>query len=92
MKLEAENFVSMVWKPKMQTKQDKIKAELMLDIQKTILELEAAQQQFCELTDADLVDAQIYWMKCLESRYAFLIRRAKEEGLSGEEAVLESIR
>lgn len=92
MKLEAENFVSMVWKPKAQTQQEKLQEQLMLDIRQTVLELEAAQRQFCELTDADLVDAQIYWMKCLESRYAFLIRRAKEEGLSGEEAVLESIR
>lgn len=92
MRLETENFVSMVWKPKALTRQEKTQAQLLQDIRQTVLELEAAQHQFCELTDPDLVDAQIYWIKCLESRYAFLIRRAKEIGLSGADTFLESIR
>ena len=89
MKLEPRNMAAMVWKPK--TQADKLQTQLMLDIRHTVAEMEAARQQFCELTDPDLVDAQIYWLKCLESRYAFLIRRAKECGLSGLDNALEII-
>ena len=91
MKLEPQAIVSMVWKPKRLSAENKLQAQVLRDIRQTVEEMEAARQQFCELTDPDLVDAQIYWIKCLESRYAFLIRRAKACGVLGGQTVLEGI-
>ena len=81
MKLESLAALSQAFHPKLQNKQELAHSRLLLEIQRVVTDLETAQTRFCELTDPDLIDAQIYLMKSLEARYRFLIRRAKEFGL-----------
>ena len=41
-----------------------------------------ARRMFSEATDPDLIEALIYEMKIAESRYCFLLKKAKEDGLT----------
>lgn len=82
MKLEPMQMVSLFARPKTESQTDKLHQAILLDIRRVVDDLAAAQSHFKELTDPDLIDAQIYWIKSLESRYAFLIRHAKEYGIS----------
>lgn len=81
MKLEPLTAVSQAFHPRIQTREEQARSKLLLEIRQVVADLDTAHAYFCELTDPDLIDAQIYLMKSLESRYQFLIRRAKEYGL-----------
>lgn len=44
---------------------------------------EAAKMLFREVTEPELIDFAIYQMEAAERRYMHLLRRAREEGVSG---------
>ncbi|HHU81829.1 MAG TPA: YaaL family protein [Firmicutes bacterium] len=44
----------------------------------------AARNYFNAVTDPDLIDHAIYTMEAAEKRYAYLLRRAREDGLFQE--------
>jgi hypothetical protein len=45
--------------------------------------MEALETQFAMISDNDLLEACIYEMEALRAQYRFLLRRAKEMGVSG---------
>ncbi len=57
-------------------------AHLLEEIEQTLGTLRATRNAFSEATDPDLIEALIYEMKIAESRYCFLLKKAKEDGLT----------
>lgn len=54
--------------------------------------IEAVQSHFEELTDSDLIEANIYEMKSLNARYRYLLREAKRTGaFKDKQAVIEAV-
>lgn len=49
--------------------------------------IDAAQSRFEQETDADLIEASIYELQSLRAKYRYLLRKAREEGISCEEKV-----
>ena len=45
--------------------------------------MEAMETQYAMLSDNDLIEACIFEMEALRAQYRFLLRRAKEENVSG---------
>ncbi len=45
--------------------------------------MEALETQFAVVSDNDLMEACIYEMEALRAQYRFLLRKAKETGVSG---------
>lgn len=45
--------------------------------------MEAMETQYAMLSDNDLIEACIFEMEALREQYRFLLRRAKEENVSG---------
>jgi DNA-binding transcriptional ArsR family regulator len=53
---------------------------LLEDIEEIKLKIQAAESHFSEITDGDLIEANIYEIKSLNSRYRYLLREAKRVG------------
>ena len=51
---------------------------LRADLEATKRSLEAAQSNFQNVVDAELIDCCIYEVNAAQSRYAFLLRKLKE--------------
>ncbi len=43
---------------------------------------QAAQSYFSQVSEPDLVDHAIHWLAASEKRYMYLLKKAKEEGLT----------
>lgn len=57
--------------------------ELLGDIDDVLYELSRCRKCFNLVTDSDLIDAVIYEELALTARYTYLIRQARENGISG---------
>lgn len=57
--------------------------EILGDIDDVLNELSSCRKCFNLVTDSDLIDAVIYEELALSARYAYLIRQARENGISG---------
>lgn len=57
--------------------------ELLGDIDDALNELSRCRKCFNLVTDSDLIDAVIYEELALTARYTYLIRQARENGISG---------
>lgn len=58
--------------------------DLRQELADALKDWQLAQDFFAEATDPDLVDYSIYWVKCAEIRYTYLLRQAKTEGIWGQ--------
>jgi hypothetical protein len=56
---------------------------LIQSIRDVCRRMEALETQFGAISDNDLLEACIYEMEALRAQYRFLLRRAKEMGVSG---------
>lgn len=56
---------------------------LLGDIDDVLYELSRCRRCFNLVTDSDLIDAVIYEELALTARYTYLIRQARENGISG---------
>ena len=59
-------------------KKNMIEERLRADIEATKRSLEAAQSNFQNVVDEELIDCCIYEVNAAQSRYAFLLRKLKE--------------
>ena len=55
---------------------------LLNELEHALPDLRVARTAFSEARDSDLIEALIYEMKTAEARYAFLLKKAKENGLT----------
>lgn len=62
--------------------------ELLADIDDIVSRLSHCRRVFNLVTDSDLIEAAIYEELALRSRYAYLMKRARAEGIT-EKAVLK---
>ncbi len=58
--------------------------KLLLDIKKVSMQIAQAESRFQMASDEDLIDSCIYEMEALNAQYRYLLRKAKEEGISQE--------
>ena len=56
--------------------------ELLLAIREVCAQLDHVQARFEMECDGDLIDACIYEMEALRSRYRYLLRLAKDQGIT----------
>lgn len=64
-------------------KRNRMEERLRLDLEATKRSLEAAQSNFQNVVDEELIDCCIYEVNAAQSRYAFLLRKLKElQGLA----------
>ncbi|AAM23356.1 hypothetical protein M2349_002307 [Caldanaerobacter subterraneus subsp. tengcongensis MB4] len=56
--------------------------QLVDEVRRTIKELRDAEIYFHNVTDPDLVDYAIYRLESLKRKYIYLLKKAKEEGVS----------
>lgn len=61
-----------------QLRRNKIEERLKADLEATKRSLEAAQSNFQNVVDKELIDCCIYEVNAAQSRYAFLLRKLKE--------------
>ena len=59
-------------------RKSRIEERLRADIEATKRSLEAAQSNFQNVVDEELIDCCIYEVNAAQSRYAFLLRKLKE--------------
>lgn len=64
--------------------------DLRQELADALLDWQLAQNLFAEAIDPDLVDYSIYWVKCTEVRYNYLLKQAKNEGLWGNVDLLSA--
>lgn len=57
--------------------------ELLNDIDKVVGEISHCRRRFDLVTDNDLIDAEIYEELALRSRYAYLMKKARAQGITG---------
>ena len=57
---------------------------LIIELRKINNEIERAYDCFQTLTDSDLLDASIYRIKELKSRYSYLLKIARENNIRAE--------
>lgn len=77
--MDEDNFIKEI-KIIEKTEEEK-ELELMLSIIKVKKDLEVANLNF-EYATGDLIDYYIYQIKACRSKYDYLVKRAKEKGLS----------
>ena len=66
-------------------RRNRIEERLRADLEATKRSLEAAESNFQNVVDAELIDCCIYEVNAAQSRYAFLLRKLKEcQGLTCE--------
>lgn len=61
--------------------------ELLADIDEIVSELSHCQRRFNLVTDSDLIEAAIYEELALRSRYAYLMKKARAQGITGRTAL-----
>jgi len=59
-------------------RRNRMEERLRADLEATKRSLEAAQSNFQNVVDAELIDCCIYEVNAAQSRYAFLLRKLKE--------------
>lgn len=59
-------------------KRNRMEERLRLDLEATKKSLEAAQSNFQNVLDEELIDCSIYEVNAAQSRYAFLLKKLKE--------------
>lgn len=57
--------------------------EILADIDEIVNELSHCRRIFNLVTDSDLIEAAIYEELALRSRYAYLMKRARAQGITG---------
>lgn len=57
--------------------------EILADIDGIVSELSHCRRIFNLVTDSDLIEAAIYEELALRSRYAYLMKRARAQGITG---------
>ena len=57
--------------------------EILADIDEIVSELSHCRRIFNLVTDSDLIEAAIYEELALRSRYAYLMKRARAQGIKG---------
>lgn len=57
-------------------------SKLLEDIRSTVLQINSVREWFNAESDADMIESCVYELESLEARYRFLLRLAKERGLS----------
>lgn len=62
--------------------------DILADIDEIVIMLSHCRRVFNLVTDNDLIEAAIYEELALRSRYAYLMKRARAEGITGK-AVLK---
>lgn len=62
--------------------------DILADINEIVMRLSHCRRVFNLVTDSDLIEAAIYEELALRSRYAYLMKRARAEGITGK-AVLK---
>ena len=55
---------------------------LLRELDKTLAELRYARNCFEDASDPEIIEACVYEIKSAEARYSFLLRKAKETGLT----------
>lgn len=60
---------------------------LLESIRDVCCRMEALESQFSMQSDNDLIEACIYEMEALRAQYRFLLRQAKEAGVTGVSSV-----
>ena len=66
-------------------RRNRMEERLRADLEATKRSLEAAQSNFQNVVDAELIDCCIYEVNAAQSRYAFLLRKLKEcQGMTCE--------
>lgn len=55
---------------------------LINEVQRTMRQLKDAEMYFQNVTDPDLIDQAIYNLESLRKKYRYLIKKAKENGIS----------
>lgn len=75
------------------TKQNIENEEIIKEIKTAQLEIKNAEKFFQYVSDPELVDVAIYDLEAKKSRYAYLIRQAKEKGIrnSLKDCLIEAI-
>lgn len=61
--------------------------ELLDDIDEVISSLSHCRRRFDLVTDSDLIDAAIYEELALRARYAYLMKKARAQGITGRTAL-----
>lgn len=60
--------------------------ELLTAIRDVCRQLDAANQRFSMESDSDLIEACIYEMEALRARYRYLLKAAREQGITAAPA------
>lgn len=63
------------------TKEEEYRKKLIEDIRDVKISLEGIQTKFNMTSDSDLIEALIYEERALNSRYSYLLRLAKTNGI-----------
>lgn len=63
-------------------KESRDKNDLTLEIEQLLQLIEKNEQIFNMTTDENLIEAVIYEQKALQQRYAYLLKIAREQGIS----------
>lgn len=58
---------------------------IIVSIRQVCANIDVAQSRFEQESDPDLVEAAIYEIQSLRATYRYLLRKAKDEGVSCEE-------
>ena len=61
--------------------------KLLADIDEVVTSLSHCHRRFDLTTDSDLIDAAIYEELALRSRYAYLMKKARSQGITGRTAL-----
>ncbi len=61
--------------------------KLLADIDEVVTSLSHCRRRFDLTTDSDLIDAAIYEELALRSRYAYLVKKARSQGITGRTAL-----
>ncbi len=54
-------------------------------IRQVCRQMELVENRFAQETDRDLIEGCIYEMQSLQARYRYLLRQAREQGISSRE-------
>ncbi|MBQ3055279.1 MAG: DUF2508 family protein [Oscillospiraceae bacterium] len=82
--LKTRNAAHTIFDFKRETPERAREIHLLNELERALATLRAARTAFSEARDPDLIEALIYEMKTAEARYCFLLKKAKENGLTQE--------
>lgn len=66
-------------------REDALPHPVISAIRQVCVSIDAAQNRFEQETDPDLIEASVYELQSLRARYRYLLRIARNEGISCEE-------